>query len=392
MSVINEVLTQLEQRGMQPAPEQTMVRAVTPTPRFNFVLPVMIAGTVLFVLVAVWHSLHAHKPNVAKENVAAKQPVVAANPVASGVVAVPAAIVKTPVEQMPVPAARPGSGASSVPASAPAREAVAKTGSTQTEKQQVSRACIEPCQKAVNVPKAPAPAVAITNAVMASPNKTNVQAAAPAAAPAPLPMATATSATAPVPVKRVSPAQQAEAEYRKAVALMQQGRSSEAIEGYEATLRLDSGHEAARRALVALLLENKRTAEAEHVLQEALQNKPERTGFAMLLARLQVDRGAIELATATLEKSLPYADAQADYQAFFAALLQRQNRHKEAITHYQLALQLAPGNGIWLMGYGISLQAVQRNEEARDAYRRALESKTLSPELQAFVQQKLRSL
>jgi len=194
------------------------------------------------------------------------------------------------------------------------------------------------------------------------------------------------------PLKQVSPEQRADATFRQAVASMQQGHVADAIAGYEAVLRLDAGHEAARQALVALLLEGGRGADAERVLQGGLKSKPEHTGFAMLLARLQVERGAVEQATATLEKTLPYADRQADYQAFFAALLQRQNRHKEAITHYQIALQLAPDNGIWLMGYGISLQAAQRTDDARDAFRRALESRTLNPELQAFVQQKLRGL
>lgn len=192
------------------------------------------------------------------------------------------------------------------------------------------------------------------------------------------------------PMKQISPAQRADAEFRKAVTAMQQGHLTDAIAGYEAVLRLDAAHDAARQALVALLLEGKRGAEAMRVLQDGIRNRPEQTGFAMLLARLQVEQGAIEQAAATLEKSLPHADTQADYQAFFAALLQRQGRHKEAITHYQLALQLAPGNGIWLMGYGISLQAVQRTDDARDAFRRALESRTLNPELQAFVQQKLK--
>lgn len=193
-------------------------------------------------------------------------------------------------------------------------------------------------------------------------------------------------------MKQVSPAQHAEAEFRKAVALMQQGHIADAIVGYEAVLRLDAGHDAARQALVALLLESKRGVDAGRVLQGGLKNKPEHTGFAMLLARLQVEQGAVEQAAATLEKSLPYADSQADYQAFFAALRQRQNRHKEAIVHYQMALQLVPDNGIWLMGYGISLEAVQRTDDARDAFRRSLESNTLTPELQAFVQQKLRGL
>ena len=83
---------------------------------------------------------------------------------------------------------------------------------------------------------------------------------------------------------------------------MQQGRITDAQAGYEAALRLDAGHDAARQALVALLLENKRGAAAERVLQERLKNKPDHTAFTLLLARLQVDRGALADATATLEK------------------------------------------------------------------------------------------
>ena len=44
------------------------------------------------------------------------------------------------------------------------------------------------------------------------------------------------------------------------------------------------------------------------------------------------------------------------------------------------------------MGMGISLQALQRNEEARDAYQRALATNSLNAQLQGFVQQKLKEL
>jgi MSHA biogenesis protein MshN len=44
------------------------------------------------------------------------------------------------------------------------------------------------------------------------------------------------------------------------------------------------------------------------------------------------------------------------------------------------------------MGMGISLQALQHKEEARDAYQRALASNSLSAQLQAFVQQKIKEL
>ena len=60
--------------------------------------------------------------------------------------------------------------------------------------------------------------------------------------------------------------------------------------------------------------------------------------------------------------------------------------------HYQAALKLAPNNGVWWMGLGMSLQTLLRKDEARDAYQHALATNTLNPQLQAFVQQKLKEL
>ena len=53
---------------------------------------------------------------------------------------------------------------------------------------------------------------------------------------------------------------------------------------------------------------------------------------------------------------------------------------------------LVPQAGVWWMGLGISLEADGRGAEARDALQRAKATGTLSPELAAFVEQKLRQL
>ena len=193
-------------------------------------------------------------------------------------------------------------------------------------------------------------------------------------------------------ITRLAPQQQAENEFRRAYGLMQQGQSDAAISGYEAALKLDGGHLQARQMLVRLLLEQKRNIDAERVLQQGLQHDPKQSNLALLLARMQVGRNEIALALETMMKSLPYAETQPDYQAFVAALLQRQSRHKEAIEYYQNALQLKPQSGVWLMGMGISLRAEQRNVDARETFKRALESKTLNTELQTFVSQQLKEL
>jgi MSHA biogenesis protein MshN len=173
---------------------------------------------------------------------------------------------------------------------------------------------------------------------------------------------------------------------------VQQGQLKDAASGYEAALLLDPLYDKAREALVAVLLSNKANAEAEKVLQDGLALNEKQTRFAMLLARLQVERKALPQALQTLEKSLPYAGQQADYHAFIAALLQRQDRHAEAISQYQAALQLSPNSGVWLMGMAISLQALKRDEEARVSYKRAIETHSLSTALQSFVEQRLADL
>lgn len=411
MSVINQVLNQLEQRGVHTAAEQTMVRAV-PYSRRNFTMPLLVFGLVLMVGIAAWQWVQTHNSNVAAASISPKVTQGLAlhsqstKPQAEsrwlshpdGVGNFPGTNEheKLTLQQQPedmvapvsgvavanLPASRLSFQLSSVPLPSTPRQDTRQSSSTssgQALRQGSGQALTDDKSISEN------PDVSVKHAKVTARPK-------PIKAAAQHEKIAVKTAQGTLPMKHVSLAQQADAEFRKAAALMQQGRIADALAGYEAALRLDAGHDAARQALVALLLEGKRGADAERVLQERLESKPDHTGFTMMLARLQVERGAVAEATATLEKALPYANSQADYQAFLAALLQRQNRNDEAIAHYRIALQLAPNNGIWLMGYGISLQALQRNADAKDAFKRALDTQTLSPDLKAFVRQKLKEL
>lgn len=189
--------------------------------------------------------------------------------------------------------------------------------------------------------------------------------------------------------KEVTPQQYVENVYREAISLIDAGQLSEAIGALEQVLQRNPKHAAARQTLVGLLLEGKRQDEAVRKLEEGLIIDPTQSGMAMILARIQVEQSNLRPALETLQRSLPHAADQADYQAFLAALLQREKRHKEAIEHYVVALRKMPQNGLWWMGYGISLQADSRLAEAQDAFTRAKASNTLSTGLQAFVDQKL---
>lgn len=191
-------------------------------------------------------------------------------------------------------------------------------------------------------------------------------------------------------IKQASPRQEAENDYRKALGLIQEGRVTAGISALEQTLRIDPRHDAARQTLIGLLLENKQQDKAMQQLAQALALDPEQPALAMALARLQVEKGGPALQT--LQRSLPHATERADYLSFVAALLQREQRHKEAIEHYQAALRLSPGNGLWWMGLGISLQADDRLPDAKAAFQRAKASGSLEGELSNFVDKKLQQL
>jgi MSHA biogenesis protein MshN len=184
--------------------------------------------------------------------------------------------------------------------------------------------------------------------------------------------------------------QRAEGEYRHALNALQDGRMTETIAALEQTLKLDPGHDAARQTLVGLLIEAKRPDDAIRHLQAGLALDARQPSLAMLLARLQIERGGSGIDTLT--RTLPYAGTNPDYHAFLAGALQREQRHREAAEQYQAALRAAPGNGVWWMGLGMSLQAEKRNGEALEAFQRARASGTLSGELQAFVERRLQQL
>lgn len=194
------------------------------------------------------------------------------------------------------------------------------------------------------------------------------------------------------PVKQISPQQQAEFSYQKAVSLLQQGRVTEAQESLGESLRVASDHAASRLALAGILVEKKQYAQAEQLLREGLGRGGSQPEFAMAMARIQVERGDGRGALETLQQNLPSAKDHAGYQAFLAALLQRQGQHKPAIEHYLTALRLAPASASSLVGLGISLQAENHLTEAQEAFSRAKTSGGLSPELQNFVEQRLKQL
>lgn len=193
-------------------------------------------------------------------------------------------------------------------------------------------------------------------------------------------------------MREVASAERAEIAFRKGVAQLQEGRANAAEADFREALKLDPSHAGANQALLGLLLDSGRNNEAEKLTRMVLEINPRQPRHAMVLARLEVERGEVTGAINTMVGALPYVQSDPEFHAFLAALLQREGRHREAADYYRVALRGVPGHGIWMMGLGISLRAENQAAEARDAFQRAIDSQQLTPDLQEFVGRQLRDL
>lgn len=199
---------------------------------------------------------------------------------------------------------------------------------------------------------APAPAPPARQAQTKAPQPSGLQ---------PPPVAQPAQAVAAVPVQidkkpLALPAETADGEYRKALAAYRQGKTAEAGEGLQAALRLDPRHVAARQALLSVLLEQRRLPEAQATATEGLALLPAQPGWAMILARLQVEQGQVADAERTMAAHEPYGEHSADYLAF----------------------------------HGLLLEKLQRPQEARAVFQKARDLGSLTPELAAAIDQRLR--
>lgn len=229
---------------------------------------------------------------------------------------------------------------------------------------------------------APAPAAAVAAATETA----SLQAAEPAAKAAPV-AAPAGDAAIDKRMLQPTPRQRADAEFGRAVNLTRQGRAGEAIESLQSALQIHPGQEAARQVLAALLVENRRVAEAEQALEEGVRLNPGNPWMA--LARIQVDGGGWDAALEALRRAEAGAAGDADYQGFMGSVLQRLARHGEAIPHYLAAVRLAPQAGLWYLGLGISLEAEGRAADTLESFQRAKATRSLNPELVAFLEQRM---
>lgn len=371
MSLINQMLRDLEERRADELTRQNLQREIRPLP------PMGKGGKARYlVLTLVALALFGIGGWQVYEYVVATQTVTSGPPVPTvSMPAVPPPAVAAPVVALPADAMLPRE--IEAPAGVDGLRLTVALQNVPAEQPAVA----EPSGVAPAAPSIPAPAASeAPKAVVPLPVPTK---AAPKAAEAP-----AASASIEKSASLATPRERAEAEYRRALAAAASGKAGEAVDALQAALRQDGGHVPARQSLIRALIDSRRGEEAESLLRDGLELQPAQIGWAMTLARLQVERNDLPGALKTLGRSAPHAIRSADYQGFFGHLEYRLGHPQEAVALYQAATRLAPGEGRWWLGLGLALEAGGHAGEAREAFRKALATGNLNSDLAAIAEQK----
>lgn len=194
--------------------------------------------------------------------------------------------------------------------------------------------------------------------------------------------------TAPAVVKKMtelSPEAEAQQHYDDAQALRRAGKLDAAIGKYRQALARNPGMASARIQLARLLQESGQADAALSLLKAGFEQLAD-DRLAIAAGRLLADMGQRGEALEWLARG--QAGLRPADHALMGALLSQAQHHEEAGRAYQRALAADPSQGGWLLGLGLALEAEGRIDEARMAYRSALERGEFKPEVIRFLRER----
>jgi len=383
MSVLNQMLRDLEKRGAMPdvvaaAGTATVARPVLPitkdAPKFSrrWLWIAVLAIAAAFVGVNGLLTYRVEKAGTAPSPLGAHQfsavataPATPAQPPAAPAPAAPGPVAAAPTSPAPAVVAPPAAAqppASAPVATTPPAEAAAPVAAQKTPKvlaaPRTTRSNGRP-HGTIVIPPQSAP-TAVDTPVASDPD--------------------------PAPVAVVRSSSDVARDVDRAADLIARGRANDAIELLVQVLNRQPTHAAARSSLAALLGEAGRREQALRVLLDG--SELDAGKFAMPAAQLQTELGDLNGALTTLAR-VPAARRNPAYEALYAGVAQRAGDHMSAIAAYRRALLQPQPDPVWWVGLGVSLEATGEPAQARDAYARAAAEAKLPAEVRRYVAERI---
>lgn len=148
----------------------------------------------------------------------------------------------------------------------------------------------------------------------------------------------------------------------------------------------------ARKKLSAMLFAQGQVTEAKVLLREGVGLSPQNLQLRLMLARLLYQENNFSEAFETLESSQASAFLYPDFVSFRASLAEKIKRYDVARSDYRQLLESEPEESRWWLGYAVSLERLEENSGALQAYQRVANLGQLPQDVMQFVQQRIRFL
>ncbi|MBN1684161.1 MAG: hypothetical protein JW855_01815 [Gammaproteobacteria bacterium] len=187
----------------------------------------------------------------------------------------------------------------------------------------------------------------------------------------------------------LSPQQLAEQQYFNAISLLQERKKDLAIIALGDALQKYPEVKAPRELLAALLIERRQLWQAKQIIWEGLKQYPDYLPFITLQSRILMQEGNISGAISVLKQKAPSIQRNPNFYVLMASLYRQNGQYLEAARIYNNLTKMDSTVGIWWLGLGISLEALDQTNAAREAYSHALSCEDLSPQIRAYITQKL---
>ena len=161
---------------------------------------------------------------------------------------------------------------------------------------------------------------------------------------------------------------------------------------FREALAADSGDSAIWGYLYGVLVRAYKPTAAEQALQRGLISAKQPAALAKLYARMLLDRGEKDAAVSILKIHRPEPASDTEYDAFLAALLQQQGQYAEAGDIYQNLLTVEPGSGSVWIGVAMSHDSLGNRADAQSAFERALRTDSLKTPLARYARRRTEEL
>lgn len=174
--------------------------------------------------------------------------------------------------------------------------------------------------------------------------------------------------------------------------LIQQRRFVEAEKVLAAQLQLNTNSIKSGVLYIGLLQQSGRSDEASSLIDKMLKARPGNIALLKSKARILSKQGRLDEAVALLRRQMVRISEDTEYYEILAAMEQQRGSYTAAKQLYQNLTRYNALRGDWWVGYGVALESSAERESALAAYQRAVQLPQTRAALMQYAQQRIAAL